>query len=235
MAVRFYIKGAADTTSGLPTAEQSTKSVQTSSRELISQANNYVMQTSIGTAQVSTTADIPNNSIMFYMGRWVSPALNLTSFPASDFILNFAAREESLASGYPVNGNSKPLWVNVYIWRISTASKIGTILDGNTNSVYNEPSAANTEKVMHGTFSGAAVSNLETTDRLILEIWTDMSHTTNQNWAASIYLAGTTVNTTANTTVSNHASFLEYEPIPTTVDASLVSAKSLVNKFITKV
>lgn len=145
------------------------------------------------------------------MGRWVSTPLVADTISANTWTLNFAASEQNQGangSEFPVLGTNQVLWVNCYVWRPSTSSKVGTILDGNTAAVYDEPSAAVTEKVMHGTFSGSAVS-VQNSDVLILEIWTARTIDPSTNDDINIYFDGTTVNTTENATVSNHAAFLE--------------------------
>lgn len=207
MATRLYFHAAADNTSGLPTTEQSTL---TANVNIGPQADNHQMTITIGTSQTEISG-ITNNAaaISVYFTKFVSPPLNQTSVAANTWTYNFATMEDAIGCNFPVNGSGAPIRVNCYVWRPSNQTKVGTILDGNTASNLTEPSA-DTEACHNTTFTGAAVSSVQSGDVIILEVWCAMD--TSASGASEIihwYYDGTTVNTTPNATVSNHASFLE--------------------------
>lgn len=206
MATKLYLRNSTNATSGLPTTEQSTN--KTPSYNLVAQNINNNMLTTKGTAQVERFGSFPDDTTCIYLGRWVSPPITVTSISANTWTLNFAAWKENTDSEFPVEGTNQPLGVNCYVWRPGTG-KVGTILDGNTASVYDSPSAADSERVMHGTFSGSAVSGIQTNDVLIIELFTVRVITPNTNDDCAIYFDGTTENTTENAVVSNHASYIE--------------------------
>lgn len=238
MVTRLFLRNATDSTTGLPTTEQSSKATPT--ELFVPLATNRQMLITKGAGpQVEAAKNMTNNSTMVYMGRWVTPALAAQTVSANTWTLNFAARESGTSYNFPVLGTAKPLWVNIYIWRPSTTTKIATLLDGNTNSNFDEPSASATIKVMHGTLATVA-GTAQQGDVICFELWTDMTHTPTQGVTHRIYWEGSVVTTVANTTVTDHASFLEtpqdlvfYDP---TAQVNMtVTPKVLVNKFITKV
>lgn len=206
MATRLYFHAATDSTTGLPTTEQSSL---TSAFNFSAQTNNLQMTTSIGTSQADITGTTNNaNLINTYVGKFVSPSLDQTSVAANTWTYNFSTMQEAIGSNWPVDG-SGTVRINCYVWRPSNSTKIGTILDGNTASNLTEP-ADDVQVVHHTTFTGAAVSSVQTGDVIIFEAWFIIDQSASGSTSpVHFYYDGTTVNTTANATVSNHASFLE--------------------------
>ena len=206
------------------------------------------MDTTIGTSQqvlnyVSTAvwADA-----FGYVTKFVSPNLDMTSITAQTWTWNFAAK---ISSGTPVNAYPTPstndrVPLNLYVWRPSTGTKVGTIFDSNTTAAtyYDVGWENNTNEVLqNGTFSGSAVT-CQVNDVLVHEVWIRLDTVSTASATCGIYYDGTTVNTGASgTTVSNHASFLETPQTLTFVTGggpitmTQVSAKTYANKFITKV
>jgi hypothetical protein len=210
VTTRLYLHSSASPISGLPSNEQST--LTTSDSFEVTQSANRIMTTTIGTSQTSlSNISAPTqNPTNYYVGRWVSPALHqTTSISANTWTLNFAAAQSDANANFPVSGNSKALYVNAYVWRPSTSLRVGTIRDGVTNTSYDEPSAPSTEKCMHGTFAGSAVSGVQDGDVLIVEMWAQVQQGADTSYSQTVYFDGTSVTTTPNATVSNHASFLE--------------------------
>lgn len=212
MATRFYFHAATDSTSGLPTTEQSSLT-QTLRADVLTL--NRSMNTTIGTADVTIELIDPatdQEAVPAYLSRWVSPPLDQTSISANTWTINFATQDHSaVGERYPVSG-SAPARVNLYVWRPSNSTNVGTVLDGNTGNITNADDHPNFY-VHHTTFSGSAVSNVQTGDVLICELWLPaVSMEAGQPEAFSLNFDGTTANTTNNANVTSnpsHASFVE--------------------------
>lgn len=225
MATRLYFHDELDNSSGLPTAEQS--SLVADDNFEADQTKNRKINTIIGLAQVSlANASLATTAARnYYAARFVSKPLDVNqTISANTWIFNFAANESNANANFPVSGTNQVLRVNAYVWRPSTQTKVGTILDGNSAAAYDEPSATSTEKVMHGTFAGAAVTALAG-DVIIFEIWAVVTQGMGVSYTQTIYFDGTTENTTENATVSNHASFLE-TPQNITFESAAVITRS---------
>lgn len=208
MATRLYFHNQTDSTSGLPTAEQS--SLTSNKNAEGSQTTNRIMNITIGTSQASLqmTSNAVSSTQNYYFTRFVSPALDMASISANTWTYNIATRQNSTQNrgNFPVDGNDQPVRVNCYVWRPGTG-KIGTILDGNTAATVDEN--GNSEVVHHVTFSGSSVSSMAAGDRLVFEVWFVIQQVSGITSTNTIYYDGATVNTTDNATVSNHASFIE--------------------------
>lgn len=168
------------------------------------------MDTTIGINEtflrfVSPSGVGPHN---LYFTRFVSPPLYQASIPANtNWKYSIATMQSTLSPNFPV-GAAAPLRITLYVWRPSTSTKIGTILEGNSTSTVTEPAAA-TERANNVTFSGAGVTNMQDGDVLIFEVWfpiTQVSGATGYN--CDIFYDGGTV-TTTDITVSDHASYIE--------------------------
>lgn len=210
MATRLYLHDANSGVSGtLPSDEQSSLT-PTASTNFSPFTTNKSMDTNVGTSQVTLERTDIWNSVTrtSYISRWVSPPLGVTQIDSNTWTYNFATRITNLNGNWPVTNANQPIHVNLYVWRPSNGTKIGTILDGNTASTVDEHSSTNTERNHVTTFSGSQVT-CQTGDVLIFEAW--VVHTSGQavSMTRSYYYDGTTVNTTENSTVSNHASFIE--------------------------
>ena len=203
---RLYFHNATNVTAGLPTTEQSTLTATQSSDPA---TTNRSMNETIGTGQVARSLTITSTAALsYYYTRFVSAPLTVSSISANTWTYNFAASENSTSLNFPVSGaTAAPVRVNCYVWRPSTSTKIGTVLDGNTASNQTEGSA-NQVKSHHTTFTGAAVASMVNGDVLIFEVWFTIDPALGA-LVSSFYYDGTTVNTTRNVTVTNHASFLE--------------------------
>lgn len=165
------------------------------------------MNTTIGTGMVSLSITISSaNSGNYYYTRFVSPPLSVSSISSNTWTYNFSASEGTTFLNFPVNGTNQPVRVNCYVWRPSTSTKIGTILDGNTASTVTE-GGQNQNRSQQTTFSGSAVSSMSNGDVVIMEIWFIVDPVIG-GFAGTFFYDGTTV-TGAGSTVSNHASYLE--------------------------
>lgn len=204
---RLYFHSATDATAGLPTSEQSTL---TSNKDADVQTVNRSMTPAIGSVQATLvlTSNVTTSTQNYYFSRFVSPPLFQLSIAANTWTYNFAANQGNIRANFPVNGTNQPVRVNCYVWRPSTSTKIGTILDGNTQSTIDEPSP-NSEVAHHVSFTGAAVSSMTDDDVLIFEVWFVIIQQQSAAFTDVFYYDGSVVNTTDNSTVSDHASFIE--------------------------
>ncbi|MDR4491373.1 MAG: hypothetical protein R2685_10810 [Candidatus Nitrosocosmicus sp.] len=210
MVTRLYLYNDTNTLDNLPTAEQSTKTANIN-LEADQSTNRYMSTGKSNGSQTLITKEVPNSTTMFYLGRWVSDVLQVSTINANTWTLNFAAFTEFKSAQFPVNGDNQPIWINCYVWRPGTG-KVGTILDGNSDNTFSNTNSTNFDVtfVCHGTFTGASVSNINTsTDVLVFELWVDLSHQPSQGWDLGIAFGGKTVNTTPKAEVTNHAAFLE--------------------------
>jgi hypothetical protein len=168
------------------------------------------MNVTIGTSQTSlANSSTPDTGAHnYYVARWVSPVLNQTSVAANTWTYNFASAESNANANFPCSGTNQPVRVNCYVWKPSNGTKYGTILDGNTGNLFDEP-AVTTETAHEGTFTGAAVSSLTANDAVIVfEAWFVLTQAHASAYTQTFYFDGTTENSTENAAVSNHASFI---------------------------
>jgi hypothetical protein len=237
LVTRLYFHNATDSTTGLPTAEQA--SLTSNLNMEGSQTTNRQMNITIGTSQASVSGIHGSTSLKtIYFTRFVSAALSVSSISANTWTYNFSTKEVSASENFPVSGSGF-VYAVCYVWRPSSSTKVGTIIDGFTAANITEP-AANTQVVHHTTFSGSSVASLVAGDVIIFEVWFDVDPAAGAGTTTiSFFYDGTTANTTNNATVSNHASFLETPQdnlfAPSTITMTESAAKTYSNKFITKV
>lgn len=239
MATRLYFHSQLSTVSGtLPSTEQS---ALTSTKNADAQTVNRSMNTTIGTGQTSIllVSNATTSAQNFYFTKFVSQPLNQTNVTAQTWTYNFAAEEELTSNNFPVTGSSDELYLNLYVWRPSTGSKVGTIFDAQTASGVVNEAPAGTEEAYHITFSGSAVASAAVGDVIICEIWFEVSQSAATAADNFFYYDGTTVTTTLDTTVSNHASFIETPQNLTfstpATDMTVTNTTTLTNRFIIKV
>jgi|SRR5215510_1504171 len=207
MATRLFLHAATDSTTGLPTAEQSSLTATNNAEG--SQTTNRVMDTTTGVLETSLNVTIAGSAIENnYYTRFVTASLNMSSLSANTWTYNFAAREDDTSNHFPTNGTNGPIRINCYVWRPSSSTKVGTVLDGNSASTIDE-GGANDKLAHHVTFTGAAVASMTAGDVLIFEMWCITDSAASVGPECRMFFDGTTVNTTDNAAVTNHASFLE--------------------------
>lgn len=224
MVTKFYWHNTISTTTGLPTTEQSS---QTTVASGIGEPQNQTleMDTVKGTSQVNGSYSTSATSIMF-LGRWVSDIIGQTNIQANTWTVSYGYQD--------TNGGDGPFYFNVYVWRPSNSSKVGTIFDGSINK-----SVTNTAKrTFVTTFTGQAVSGLQTNDVICMEFLVKLGGGGFFGATKRQYLDGTTEATADNQSFTSIASYIStpenitFGPI-TSITAS-VTAKTLANKFITK-
>jgi len=206
LATKLYFHQATSTVSGtLPSTNQSALTLN-----LLSDAVtvNRSMNTIKGTTQVSKAIATTGTTVQqnLYYARFISMPLGSQTISANTWDYNFAAQCNNLAANFPVD-TSGPVYINCYVWRPSTGAKVGTILEGNSNSDFAEVSISAAEKVCNGTFSGSSLA-IQNNDVLCFEMIFRITQATTNARTDTVYYDGTTENTTDNTTVSNHASFI---------------------------
>lgn len=240
---RLYFHNAVSGITGtLPNAEQSAK---TSAANFESPANNRSMDSTIGTAQTSlsfvNTSTRSNATI--YVTKFISPNLNQTSIAANTWTWNFAAQNtNTVLDDFPTYSSNDRVPMCCYVWRPSTGAKVSNIFDGDASNTYRDVAGwdQTTERSEHGTFTGSSVT-CQVNDVIVMEMWCIIHATSASSSTAVIFYDGTTVTSSSDTAVSNHASYLETPetlsfvaggaPIAMTESA----AKTYSNKFITKV
>jgi len=217
MATRLYFHAATSTVSGtLPSTEQSSR---TSAQNVDAQTVNRSMNASIGTSQANATASSASaTDRIVYITKFISQPLVTTSISANTWTLNFAFKIANTTNQTcPVfEGASNPKYSNLpitcYIWRPSNGTKVGNIFDadsaGTTGEFHDCSKTGTSELVEQGTFSGSAVT-ATAGDVIVLEAWIYSTDSTTRASAINWYYDGTTANTTNESVVSNHASFLE--------------------------
>lgn len=206
MATRFYFHNAIDSTDGLPIEEQSTLSLN---RSVDSGSTNRQMNSTVGTSEATLqlTSIASTSQQNYYVTRFVSPALGVTSIAANTWTYTFTASTNSLQANFPVSGTNQPVYVNCYVWRPSTSTKIGTIQDGNTLSTVDEGNAFQQHYHIVN-FMGSAVSSMQATDVLCFEVWFRITQSSATGYTDNFRFDGTTVYSD-NEISSNAASYLE--------------------------
>ncbi len=207
MATRLYFRSTASGLSNLPTDEQSTLAP---AKVVDAVTVNKTLSETIGGGQTALlmASNATTSQQNYYFSRFVSDALNMASLPAQTWTYNFATIQTNLGGNFPTSSANLPVYVCCYVWRPSTTTKVGNVLDGNSASAYDEI-AANAERVGHGTFSGSAVNSMAAGDVLVFEVWFRITQASATSYNLSFCYNGTTANTTKNTSVTNHASFIE--------------------------
>lgn len=206
MPTRLYFHNATSGLSGtFPTGEQSAATA--TGVTATGAATMRVMDLNIGTGQTSvniTTAANTNN-VNNFLRTFVSPPLiGDQVVGGGSMILNAADQESSTNANF---------WINsccVYVWRPSTGTKVGNVRDAAGTSLGgSEPSTSNSMQVTHITGITTSAVNALNGDVIICEIWTRTTQAQATAYTCIFQYDGTTINTTENAVVTNHASFLE--------------------------
>lgn len=202
MPTKIFFHNASNALSGtFPTGEQSTRTASVTATG----ANTLrTMDNRVGLAQqtlaVTTLASTAQQNA--FMGFFCSQPL-YTDFTVGggSWILNVANRESNLAANFFINS------INVYVWRPSSGTSVGTVRDAAALGGA-EPSAAASTRVQTFTFTTSAISALKN-DVIICELWVQFTQGNATARTGNVYFNGTTENLVQNTVVTNHASFLQ--------------------------
>lgn len=177
------------------------------------------MTISTGTSQTSVASGTNTSTDQIvYVTKFVSMPLTTTSIAANTWTLNFAFKiQNSTNQTCPVKeGATNPKYSNlpvtIYIWRPSTGAKVGNIYDqdtpGTTGEFHDCSKTGTSELVEHGTLACSAVT-AAAGDVIVFEAWIYSTDTTTRALGNAWFYDGTVANTTNETIVSDHASFLE--------------------------
>jgi len=190
----------------LPTTSQSALGAPTSPVDAVTV--NRAMDTDKGRLQISKSLSATSGNTKQYFTRFVSPGLNQTSIAANTWNFAFACNTNIATSNFPVTADlGTQVHVTVYVWRPSTGAKVADIFDGTSSgTTFAEPSALSTIKSEFGTFTGSAVT-CQIGDVICQEIYFSCAPT--QAATNLYYYDGTTETNNTNTTVTNHASYIE--------------------------
>ena len=222
MVTRLYLRNTANGTTGLPTTKQSTQTAGSGNAQATTVNKN--LSTTIGTSQITLTYAGNGSSGYSYIGRWVSDVISQTSIAANTWTFSF---------GYDTFWGSSDVGVqvNIFVWRPTTTTKIGTIVDSSVAQSF-----SSTETGYKLTISGSAVSSITSgTDVLCVEFLTNVSL---GGGTIHFYYDGTTVVTTNNTSASSVAAYIE-TPEDVTIGPILSipatsTSKVITTKIITK-
>jgi hypothetical protein len=235
MVTRYYLRATSNGASGLPTTEQSTLTNTKTSTDALTV--NRTLSSTIGTTQTSLviTSNAAVTAQTFYFTRFVGPPIGAQTIAAATWTYNFAAKQSNISANFPVNGASQPCRVVCYVWRPSSTSVVGTILDGNSASTLTE--GATLEVTYPTTFSGAAVTT-QNNDVIVFEVWFVVTQSSATAYTDTFYFDGAVVTTSGGSSVTNHASFIECPNTiadPSTSIDMTPNLLTLTNKFITKI
>jgi len=201
MATKLYFHDAAYAGGGTPpSGEQATA---TPSWTATGGATNRTMNTVIGVAQASLAGTTLNNTAAQtgLLGMFISPPLSgAQTVGGGTMVLNTADKESNAAANFWIDG------LNVYVWRPSTGTKVGTLRDARN---LGGTEATTGETVTH--ISGITSTGISASDGdvLVCEVWAEHTQSMATAYTATFYYDGTTENATENATVSNHASYLQ--------------------------
>jgi len=212
MATKLYLHDATNDQSGTyPSGEQSNYPSYGGGQSYSMSGASTIrkMNSTIGTGQVSPTFTTLNNQTAqeVFLRMWTSLPLNGSqTVGGGNFTLNFAHAESN------TNVNLFKYGVNIYVWRPSTGAKIGTVkaVLGAFSIVGTEPSSAGSERVWHVSGTSSSAISAQDGDVIIFELYVDFSQGMSTSYTGNFYYDGTTENTTANASVSNHASYIEF-------------------------
>lgn len=208
MATKLYLLSAANPLTGtFPTSEQSS---QTASWSMTGASTLLSMRGTKGSAQGSFSgASLASTAAQrAFCGYFASDTLDVdqnVGGAGQTLTLNIANRETSLSMNF-----GSDLRCNVYIWRPSTGEKVGTICDCVVMTGDAEPSGSALTKVNNATTTATSTVSALAGDVIICEIWQFHTQGAATSYTGSVYANGTTETATTNTTVTNHASFLNF-------------------------
>jgi hypothetical protein len=208
LATRLYFHTPSSPVSNLPTTNQSTLT-PTSGKAVDAFTVNRTMDRTKGINDVGMNITMNSSTSLqtCYFTRFISEPLEMSSIAADTWTYNFAAWEASLNTNFPCSGTSKAIYILCYVWRPGVG-KIGTILEGDSHLNFEEPSTVSTIKAISGTFSGSAVT-CQSGDVIIFEAWFKVTQSVAAAPSIQFRYDGINETTVDNTTVTDHASFIE--------------------------
>ena len=206
MPSRLFLQDAANSLTGtFPTVEQS--AVLTATCAAPTANTLRTMRSLTGTSQVvrSITSSATTVAQVGFCAMFCSDTLNVNQvIPPQILTFNIANRESSASMNI-----GSDMRINAYVWRPSTGTKVGTLVDGLVMAGDVEPGAALSIRVNHATITSTVTLSADAGDVLVCELWNLFTQSVGTALQCGLYWGGTTVNTTPNAVVTNHASFFE--------------------------
>jgi hypothetical protein len=205
---KLYFHNTTSPIANLPTTEQSALTADNNSD---AQTVNRTMSPTIGSSQTSKVCatKASTSSQVVYFTKFVSNVLGVTSITSQTWNYAFAVAEDNVNANFPCSGDGKTVSVSVYVWNATNGTKVGDVLNGDSNADYNEPNSTATETTLFGTFHGAAVNSIPAGSVLVYEAIFQITQNNSTARSLTYYYDGNTETNTNGDTVSNHASYIE--------------------------
>jgi len=158
-----------------------------------------VLQASVAGTTVATTS--AQNGLI---GIFTSAALGAAqTIGGGNIVVSIADKESNLAANFFVNG------VDIYVWRPSTDTKVGTVKAfGSGTALGAEPSAANSEETTTLVIIGSTAVDALAGDVVVIELWARHTQGTAAAYTVTTYYDGTVEQIVENTVVTDHATYV---------------------------
>ena len=224
MATRLFLHAAGHVFGGtFPTAEQAAAS---SIQRIAGATSIALMNTTTGTTQTSITfTNFASSTVQTYLLKiFTSPPISgSATIGGGNMIINNAGSESNAAMNF-FAGNT----ANIYVWRPSTGTLVGTIKDAANSSTLGLGNAevGTGETAFHITSITTSPVAASSGDVIIYEMWARFTPGMATAYTGNVFWDGTTVNTTAGAAVTNHASFIEFTENFSFVEAAAAKARS---------
>jgi hypothetical protein len=245
MATRFYFRSGKYTYPGtdFPQTNQHPTLTPTSGKIIDTFDECRILSFTKGASATSLllTSNATTSQQTFYYSRWMTPRLNLgAGIDANTWTCALAGYTDNASANFPVNGTSQTVQIFCYVWRPGVGL-VGTIRQGTSTANWGEITAAS-NRTFGGTFAGSAVGSLLDGDRIIYEMWYQITQSAAAAYGDYFYQEGPTdVSSTSNSLISGDGTsaatwletpqdFTEYVP---PISMSNHSTKNLNTKFIT--
>ena len=227
----FHVDSATDLGTSPPTTKRTGLTIDAYMGS--AETQNLACDETVGPAQdfaagssVSTTA-----TQTLYGQRFFSPSLAAQTIGGSSqtITINVANEQSNNAMNFGTE-----IRVHVSVWRPSTNTFLGA---GSSADYINalsitsglaEPGAAGSERVNHGTATFTPNSfTVEEGDRLCIEVIWRFTQSMSTSYTGTFYYDGTTENTTTNSEVTDHASFIQFSDTITFSSGPTVNSGAL--------
>ena len=205
MSTKLYFHVNANALSGIfPTGEQGASSA---SFTAVGANTLRTMDRSIGTSQTSLSFTGATDSTRNFMGFFSSPPFNRTQTVGGNVMeILVASSESDLGANFWINS------LTVYVWRPSTGTKVGQLLDNSTGNSLGgaEPLTANNAYPDYITSIASAQVNASVGDVIICEVWNTVATGSIIPYTCSFYFDGTIETTNQSTIVTSQASYIKF-------------------------
>lgn len=207
MATRLYFHESTSGLSNLPTTNQGT--VTTFGAQADAYTVNRTMNRTKGTSPSLKSIDnVSSLARRYYFTRFVSEPLTAQTISANTWTFNIGTYQSNVVLNFPVTGANQTQYACVYVWRPSTTSVVGFIINGNTNAQWNEYTNGATYNCQNVTFSGSSVT-AQLNDVICQEMIFQIDPDSSSAYVMYIRYDGSTIVTTPGTENTDIASFLE--------------------------